>query len=293
MHEAAVEWAAEQWGREVSRVEPLRGGWTSTMLRLTAVDGGQAVLRLLTKEPWRRHASGLLAREAAVQTLLRGTPLPAPTSHAVDLAGDAAGDPAHLMSLLPGQLELRRCDDHLIDSLARLLDGVHAVDPGGARPRDYQSWAPPSKRVLPDWSRRPALWASAFEVLSGPPPSYRPRFLHRDFHLGNVLWSDGVVTGLVDWVETSWGPAELDIAHAATYLQLLHDGDAADRLVSACRPGPLDADRAYWHVLDVVGHLPDPVKVVQPWRDQGLPVSDDLARHRLERRLDRVLGFMS
>lgn len=298
VHEAAVAWAGERWGRRVARVRALRGGWTSTMLRLTADDGAEAVLRLMTKEPWRSHASGLLTRESAVQTLLSGTPVPAPTSLAVDLTGDwsgdgtgdETGDPAHLMSFLPGHVELRRADDALIEALALLLHEVHAVDPGEHRPRDYQSWAPPSKRVVPDWAQRPALWTAAFEVLAEPPPAYDPCFLHRDFHLGNVLWTDGAVSGLVDWVETSWGPAELDVAHAATYLQLLHGGDVAGRFVEAGRPGPLDDERAYWHVLDVVGYLPDPVKVAQPWRDLGLLIDDGLARSRLEERLGDVLG---
>jgi aminoglycoside phosphotransferase (APT) family kinase protein len=300
-----VAWAAGQWGRRIERVERLRGGWTSTMLRLTATDGEQAVLRLMTREPWRRHASGLLARESAVQTLLSGTTVPAATSLALDVSGQAAGDPAHLMSHLSGRVVLNRCDAGLLDALARLLRGIHAVDPGGEQPRDFESWAPVSKWVVPRWSRRPTLWRSAFERLSGPPPPYRAVFLHRDFHLGNVLWrdgGDGGVSGVVDWVETSWGPAELDVAHCATYLAMLHGPEAAERFVAAYGPGPVDpeatsrvrgGERGYWHVMDVVGYLPDPGKVVQPWRDQGVALSDEAARTRLERRLADVLAWSS
>ena len=42
--------------------------------------------------------------------------------------------------------------------------------------------------------------------------------------------------------------------------------------------------------MDVVGYLPDPTKVVQPWRDQGLEITDELARARLEQRLADVLA---
>ncbi len=292
MHDRGVAWASEHWGRPVADIRPLRGGWTSTMLQLVDEGGDAVVLRLMTREPWRRHAAGLLARESKVQDLLAATPLPVPTSLAVDLSGDEAGVPAHLMSRLPGRLELRRHDDQILQALARLLRDVHAVDPGEERPRDYQSWAPPAKRVVPAWSRRPDLWRTAFDVLAGPPPPYAPCFLHRDFHLGNVLWQGDAVSGLVDWVETSWGPAELDIAHAATYLALLHGGDVPERFVTACLPEPLEPGRGYWHVLDVVGHLPDPVKVVAPWRDQGIAITDELARARLELWLDRVLRIV-
>jgi aminoglycoside phosphotransferase (APT) family kinase protein len=275
----------------VVEVRPLVGGWTSTMLRLIASDGDEAVLRVLTREPWRRHGEALLTRESEVQHMLAGTAVPAPASLALDATGADAGDPAHLMTVLPGALELRRCDDALLDTLAALLADVHAVDPD-PRPREYQSWAPPAKRQVPSWADRPPLWEAAFEVLALPPPPYRGTFLHRDFHLGNVLWRDGSVSGVVDWVETSWGPAELDVAHAATYLAMLHGPDTAAAFVERCLPGPLDEARSYWHVLDVVGYLPDPVKVARPWREQGVDVSDGLARARLEQRLADVLASL-
>jgi hypothetical protein len=30
------------------------------------------------------------------------------------------------------------------------------------------------------------------------------------------------ITGVVDWAQTSWGPADLDVAHCSTNLALLH-----------------------------------------------------------------------
>lgn len=288
----ATAWAEQAWGRPVRDAVPLVGGWTSTMLRLEAYDGQRAVVRLMTKEPWRSHAPQMLAREADVQQLVGPTPVPAPTSLATDLTGEAAGAPAHLMTCLPGAVELARSDDAALAALAGLLADVHAVDPGTRRPRDYQSWAPPAKRVVPAWASRDALWCTAFELLAQEPPAFEGTFLHRDFHLGNVLWDDGRVSGLVDWVETSWGPAALDVAHARTYLAMLHGGDAPDRFGAAYearRPGAV-SDARYWDVLDVVGYLPDPTKVAQPWRDQGVPVSDELARARLEEHLAAVLA---
>ena len=56
-----------------------------------------------------------------------------------------------------------------------------------------------------------------------------------------ALWSEGRVTGLVDWVETSTGPADLDVAHCASRLAGLHGVRAARtfrRLRGTCgRPG--------------------------------------------------------
>ena len=289
----SISWAEEVWGRPVRDVRRLSGGWTSTILGLTARDGERAVLRLMTKEPWRTHAAQLLGRESEVQGQLVGTKVPAPRSLAVDPVGACAGSPAHLMTWLPGSLELTRADEGLLRRLARLLVDIHDHDPGSAVPRTYQSWATPSKRVVPEWAQRPEVWKQAFEELEQPPPAYRGTFLHRDFHLGNVLWDRGEVTGVVDWVETSWGPAGLDVAHTATYLAMLHGVDAADRFTSAygdlSGEHPGGRDQRYWDVMDVVGYLPDPAKVVQPWRDVGREVSDQVARSRLEQRLATLL----
>ena len=208
-----LRWAASRWQRPVTGVRRLTGGWTSTMLGLTAPGGERAVLRLMTREPWRRHAAGLLDREAAVQRLLAGSAVPAPRSIAL---GDAAGTPAHLMTWLPGTLRLDSAADAVLDAVARQLVDIHRFEPGPDRPREYQSWATPAKRVTPPWARRPALWAEAFRLLGQPPPPYAGTFLHRDFHLGNLLWARGRISGVVDWVETSWGPAELDVAKVVT-----------------------------------------------------------------------------
>ncbi|WP_442818505.1 phosphotransferase [Streptomyces sp. NBC_01320] len=52
-------------------------------------------------------------------------------------------------------------------------------------------------------------------------------------HPGNVLFTgpDGNprVSGVVDWVETSWGPADLDVAHCSTALAVLHGVPAGMR----------------------------------------------------------------
>jgi aminoglycoside phosphotransferase (APT) family kinase protein len=263
------------------------------MLRLTAVDGARAVLRMMTKDPWRTHATGLLTRESQIQQQLAGTTIPAPISLAVDPGGSAAGTPAHLMSWLTGSLDLVRTDDHLLDRLARLLTEIHRHDPGPARPREYQSWAAESKRVIPQWSQHPQVWKEAFAILRHEPPAHASAFLHRDFQLGNILWQDGEISGVVDWVETSWGPSGLDVAHCTTYLAMLHGTETAERFVESYRTldGAAldDRNQSYWDVMDIVGYLPDPTKVAQPWREKGLDVTDQLARARLEEQLTLVV----
>ena len=141
--------------------------------------------------------------------------------------------------------------------MARLLATIHAHSP--AEPfRDYQSWAWEAKWVVPSWTQHPDSWSRAFEVLAGPAPSYAPTFLHRDFGHRNLLWTDGAISGVVDWVETSTGPAWLDAAHAASNLAVLVGTEPASAFLdhyATLAPEPM---HPFWLVMDAVGYLPPP-----------------------------------
>jgi aminoglycoside phosphotransferase (APT) family kinase protein len=256
-NEQALAWAGERLGSAVVAVEELSGGWTSTMLALTTAVGSRAVLRLMTNEPWRTNGAELTTREHETQLMLAGTGVAAPRSIALDADGSRTGEAAHLMTLLPGAVDLDRTTDTHLETLARALAEIHAVSPA-ERPRDYQSWAWPDKYVVPDWSREPAAWEQAFAVLGEDPPSYEGTFLHRDFQPRNVLWTGDEVTGIVDWVETSWGPPWLDVAHCRTNLAIAHGTEVADRFGAAYQRLTGGEPQRHFDVMDVVGFLPPP-----------------------------------
>jgi aminoglycoside phosphotransferase (APT) family kinase protein len=205
-----------------------------------------------------------------VHGLLEDSAVPTPSTIALDVRGHRTdGDPSLLMTRLPGAVDLVAPD---VDALAAALLDIHAVQPG-AWPREYESWAFPAKRVVPPWSRVDGLYREAFARLEPPAPTYEPTFLHRDFHPGNVLWEDGKVSGIVDWVETSTGPADLDVAHCASNLAGLHGVETAlaFRRSYVDQGGHLapDADAsAYWQLLDLIGFLPAP-----NGRESGAPAA--------------------
>lgn len=278
--------------------QPLAGGWTSDMRRVRLRDRGRerdVVLRRIFREPWRSHAAALLTREAGVLTMLAGSEVPVASLIAVDPAGARAGAPALAMSLLPGGLVLGSDALHArLGELARVLVAIHRVRPA-ALPRPYESWAAPDRLAVPAWAGDPVAWRRAITVVAGGPPPHTPCFLHRDFHPGNVLFDGAAVSGVVDWVETSWGPADLDVAHCGTSLALLHGPHAADAFRAAylARGGRLDpapARRAYWELVDALGHLPDPGKMGRPWRDAGrADLTDAKVRVRLDEHVRRVI----
>jgi aminoglycoside phosphotransferase (APT) family kinase protein len=252
-----VRWAEQEAGRRVVEVERLTGGMTSTMLRLQHDHGADSVLRLITEEPWRTHGAELATREAETLEVLAFADVPAPHTLALDAHGAQTGHAAHLMTFVPGSLSHDLVDDGSLAEVARLLARIHLVR-AEPPPRTFQSWAWEAKWVVPPWSSSPDLWRRAFDVLRAGDPPYDACFLHRDFGLHNLLWTGRRVTGIVDWVETSTGPAWLDVAHCATNLAWRHGPDVADRFQAAYVAETGRRPDRYWDVLDIVGFLPPP-----------------------------------
>lgn len=269
---AALDWAGAALGSQVVSHERLTGGMTSTMLALDHRDGTESVLRLMTNEPWRTHGAELTTREHEAQLFLAGTPVPAPTSLALDADGTACGVAAHLMSRLDGRL-IEPGDDALA-AMAALLADIHRLTP--AEPfRAFQSWAWEAKWVVPSWTHHPDSWRRAFEVLAGPEPAYEPTFLHRDFGHRNLLWSGGEITGMVDWVETSTGPAWLDAGHAASNLAVAFGPDQAGRFLEMYADLVGEEPQPHWLVMDAVGFLPPPGKMAMFGDPEQLVRLDD------------------
>ncbi len=281
---APLRWTAAHLEAPVTEVRKLEGGSTGVMLALRSDRHNEAVLRLITEEPWRTHGEALSTREGEIQQMLASSPVPSPMSLALDAKGDHCGHPAHLMTLLPGAVNVDRIDKTSLAALARLLATIHDVDPT-IEVRPYQSWAWQAKFVVPTWAEHPDLWSTAFDILRTEPPSFEPLFIHRDFALRNVLWSNGSISGVVDWVEASIGPAWLDVAHCCTNIAMVHGNKVADLFATAYIERTGREAQPYFDVMDVVGFLPPPGK-------SGFFNEDGKENRRLEQRLHSVMVRM-
>ncbi|GAA0313698.1 hypothetical protein GCM10010302_60980 [Streptomyces polychromogenes] len=287
-------------GERVETATALQGGWTSRMRRLELAGGAAGprslVLRSFVEPFYLRHAEGLLTREAAILNLLGGTGVPAASLVAVDPTARHCDHPSLLMSLLPGTVRIdTEEEDRRAGLLARQLLAVHRLEvPAGHRPRAYQAWTSADRVTPPEHTGRPELWRRAADVIRREPPRHRARFLHRDFHPGNVLFegsgADLRISGVVDWVETSWGPADLDVAHCSTALALLYGVpagmDFADRYTAAGGSLTDGPDHLYWRLLDALAFAPEAEKVAVPWRTLG---RTDLTPAVLTDRLERYV----
>ncbi|WP_329038936.1 aminoglycoside phosphotransferase family protein [Streptomyces sp. NBC_01725] len=282
-------------GERVLGAEALHGGITAEIRRLTigARGGGTRELVLRTFVDVEDAGDGL-SREAGALALLAGTGVPVPVLVAVDPTGAHCEYPSLLMTHLAGRPVLG--DEGLearVPLLARQLVAIHALRPA-ERPPGYTTLTTADTVVIPKGADAGA-WAAAIDVIRGPAPSCEGRFLHRDFHPGNVLFdvpppgtAGPRITGVVDWTATSWGPADLDVAHCSTNLALLHGPEWGLRFSEAYGEagGVQAADpsgRLYWRVRDALAFSEEVHLVSQPWREAGRA---ELTTRFVEERLD-------
>ena len=77
-------------------------------------------------------------------------------------------------------------------------------------------------------------------------------FIHRDFHPGNVLWSRGRATGVVDWANACRGPWGCDLGICRRNLVDLGGPDAADRFVAAYESLTGREYHPYWEIASIL-----------------------------------------
>ncbi|WP_329386073.1 phosphotransferase family protein [Streptomyces sp. NBC_01716] len=296
-------WVGEhlEVGERVVGVEALRGGITAEMRRLTiGARGGRTRELVLRTFVGVGDAEDSLKREAGALRLLVGRGVTAPGLVAVDAGGAHCEYPSLLMTHLAGRTVL---DDEGLETrvplLARQLVAIHALRPA-ERPPEYVALTTADTIVTPKGADA-AAWAAAIDVIRRPAPSYEGRFLHRDFHPGNVLFDvpppgrAGVrISGVVDWAGASWGPADLDVAHCSTNLALLHGPGWGPRFAEAYEEagGVLAAgasERLYWQVRDALAFSEDVRLVARAWQETGRA---ELTTRAVEERLDAYVSIL-
>jgi aminoglycoside phosphotransferase (APT) family kinase protein len=225
--------------RELKDLQSLTFGISST-LRLLEVDGRRLVLRQYEKDGVIDELPNLVEHEVnalkAARSVL-GDLIPEPM--AFDVAGARAGRPTLLMTYLPGQPVIHELDPRKLASPLALL---HQATWPNALP-SYRPWFTPEKVAIPAWTTNPEAWSTLVDAIGGPQPEASEVFLHRDYHPGNLLWSAGTLSGVVDWASSCHGPQGVDVAHTRWNLALVDGVVAADQFLSAYR----DLEPAYSH----------------------------------------------
>ncbi|MEU6389528.1 phosphotransferase [Streptomyces sp. NPDC046939] len=282
-------------GERIVGAHTLHGGITAEMRRLTIgrPDGGTRALVLRTLVGG-EYAEDWVDREAAALAFLPGTGVPAPELVAADPGAAHCEYPSLLMTHLPGRTVF--ADEGVetrVALMARQLVAIHALRPAQL-PAPYVALTTADSVVTPPGADA-RTWEAATDVIRAPAPPFEGRFLHRDFQPGNVLFdvppsgpADARITGVVDWAVTSWGPADLDVAHCAVTLALLHGPEWGLKFPEAYEHagGILAAsasERLYWLVRDALASSEEVREVSRVWREAGRP---ELTTRVVAERLD-------
>ena len=229
------------------------------------------MLRVLDNREWLAAEPDLASHEAAALDEAQRAGLPAPrlVAYADDDVG--FGAPVVLMSFLDGSVDLRPADfQGWLRALAAQLAAIHRR-PADGFPWRFRSWVNRAALVTPAWSAVPRLWERAIEFWLRTEPESRAVFIHRDYHPTNVLWREGAVSGVVDWINACRGPAGVDVAHCRTNLAGMYGPAAADEFLAAYRDA---ADGftydPYWDLDSLLDMCLAGPSYYPPWQEFGL-----------------------
>jgi aminoglycoside phosphotransferase (APT) family kinase protein len=264
---------AERWVRDVvgpgSRIVAARrlrpGGWHVNHAVDVADPSGcvrRLVLRRWARRGWETDDPDYtVEREARVLGLLAATTVPAPEVIAADPAGARCDVPAIILNHLPGHPP-RPADavaPGFCAQLAETLATIHeAGGTAGARLDPCRLYYDRAQAAPARWMSS-AVWDQATAAVRQPAPPAAMTLIHRDYHPENTLWLRGRLTGVVDWTQASWGPAELDVGHMRWNLLAGYGQVAADQFLARYRAasGRQLGNQSYWDLVSLLDLLLD------------------------------------
>ncbi|MEU7740995.1 aminoglycoside phosphotransferase family protein [Nonomuraea sp. NPDC049158] len=257
---AALAWAARIAGTNatVREVRALAGG----------THAGTHLIRMADPDfelVMRRYADGDDAanREAHVLTALDGLGGLAPRLLDADPSGERFGEPAVLISRLPGRADIMPADSlPWAERLGRALARIHAAPL--ARMAGFRDVIDDIPRIA---SRADGPVRERWADLA-----VEPRVLtHFDYWSGNVLWEDGELTGVVDWSGASLAPRGFDVGWCRLDLVLLYGAHVADAFLLAYEDaaGVRVPHRELWDLFALQRSHGNVVDWVPNYRDLG------------------------
>lgn len=290
LSEEVLTWVISTVGADaqVRLINRLKGS-TSSVLHHISLQVGEMVKEVVVRQfdnrQWLEEEPDLAIHEAGSLGLANKLKVPAPEIIAYDTHGNDCGVPAVLMTMLEGTVELMPNNRiEWVNGLAEALVKVHAVNAGDF-PWIYFTYNNVSQLEIPTWSSVPQAWEKVIGIVQGPRPKVDECFIHRDYHPANVLWKDGEVSGVVDWVNACRGPAGIDIGHCRLNIALLYDVATADNFLEAYQEHagePFIYD-PYWDLLSLIDVLFGSPEVYPGWAAFGVTgLTDQMMEERMD-----------
>lgn len=268
----------------------LTGGLTSDVHGLVVERNGRREEYVLRSWPTEREGgqwtAPAVARETAVLTTLERTDIPAPRVIASTVDA-AVGGPAILMTRLPGTVYLTPRDrEHWLRQMAEMLARIHAVRIDGP---PFESWLDANRLSPPPDASRGDVWKEAIATVSKEHAPTRTCFIHRDYQHFNLLWSGERLTGVLDWVEASTGPPELDVGHCRLNLTVLFSAAVADRFLAMYEAASGHTVDAWWDIHALLSYGPSWRHFLPLQIDGRAPFDPDGMTARMEGVIEHAL----
>lgn len=288
-----IEWVINHVDRnaKVTSIHRLKGSTSSTLHHVSLTCEGyitDLVVRQFDNKEWLHEEPDLVKHEAESLRLAAGAYLSTPDIIAFDEEGDVCGVPLVLMTMLVGNVELKPTNKkQWVTGLAKALAEIHNINVDAFEWK-YFSYNDIHSLGTPAWTSVPHIWEKALNIVGGTRPTYRKTFIHRDYHPTNVLWKDGSVSGVVDWVNACLGPTGIDLGHCRLNLALLYGVEMADAFLHAYQEiqGDSFTYEPYWDLVSVMDILFGPPTVYPGWEAFGVK---GLTNQMMEERLDEYV----
>jgi aminoglycoside phosphotransferase (APT) family kinase protein len=275
----------------------MSGGFTNFTHVIEAVTAKGNLFRIVVRRYSNLYQDPIEKARVEFQALilLSANDIPAPTALYVDETGAVLGAPGIVMSFIEGrQVVAPTSEKRWATNLAEVMARIHSIDldqTERASLFDADSIVAyyletdqlPEKLALhPDgaevWDTYLALRESAAQVSLA--------LLHTHFWMGNVLWQEGSISGVIDWETASYGDPSLDVAYCRMDMQVTGFERAADYFLEAYEAftdKPVE-NLELWELVAAAGVMPDPAIWLPFWQELGNDWSTpDTVRSNLRR----------
>lgn len=268
--------AAVEPGGELTRVRQLGGGLGGATQAVDIRSRSGEIRRLVVKQP----SSGTVGVANEWRVLQFVAPIDAPTPQpvALDVDGTWFGRPSLVMTRLAGRPYVNGiAADGVLRQIAAVLARIHATPLHGEvrrsiGPQPAHFWAEPKRPAASALLRQAhAAIAHACAIETD------AVFIHGDFFAGNLLWSRGNLSGVVDWSAAGEGPRAYDLANCRTDLVLLSGSRPAERILEfyVTQSGACPANQPLWDLYCSLIALQHFRHWREPYQEQELQGWDD------------------
>ena len=173
----------------------------------------------------------IAADEFKLLLALHSAGLSVPEPYFVDASGEIFATPCIVLEFIDGETDFAPLDlDDYLRQMAAVLVKIHQVDAHElsflpTRNEDISAWLKNPPTTM-DESLQESRIRKTLETTWRFPNMNPPGLLHGDFWVGNLLWKNGELAGVVDWEDATLGDPLSDLANSRLEILWAFGADA-------------------------------------------------------------------